>query len=227
MLIAMKSTDAPEPKKIFLVEEHLTYRQGMIQILNDESDLTVCGSAGTVEQALPAIARTKPELVLVDISLPGRRGLELLKEIRLLDRHVKLLVISMHDEALFAAKALRAGGDGYITKEEDPDEIVHAVRDLLEGHMYVSEGVMESTRGGGRSHNANEQNRSLDHLTNCEIEILALLGRARSSREIGRKLHLSERSLAAACARLQVKLKLKNAQELCRYAARWMESGRG
>jgi DNA-binding NarL/FixJ family response regulator len=223
MVTVIKSTDAPEPKKIFLVEDHLTFRQGMIQILNGESDLTVCGSAGTVEQALPAIARTKPELVLVDISLPGRRGLELLKEIRLLDRHVKLLVISMRDEAIFAAQALRAGGDGYITKE-DPDEIVHAVRDLLEGHMYVSEGVMESARGGGRSRHSNERIPSLDHLTNSEIEILALLGRSMSSREIARKLHLNERSLMAACAQLRHKLKLKHAQELFRYAARWMGS---
>jgi len=224
MAAELKSTPARERKKIFLVEDHLTFRQGMIQILNGESDLTVCGSAGTAEQALAAIVQTKPELVLVDISLPGRSGLELIKEIRSVDRKVKLLVISMHHEAIYAARALRAGGDGYIMKQEDPDEIVQAIRDILEGHIYVSEGVMESTQGGWRIRRSSEKTRPLDHLTDSELEILELLGRGKSSREIACKLHLSERSVTAACAQLRAKLNLKNAQELFRYAVCWVES---
>src|SRR5208283_1995201 len=137
MKTVLKSREVQTRKKIYLVEDHPTFRQGVIQILNSEKYLKVCGAAGTVNQALPAIARTKPDLVLVDISLPGRSGLELIKELRSVDRKVKLLVISMHDEALYAARVLRAGGDGYIMKQEDPDEIVRAIRDVLAGRIYV------------------------------------------------------------------------------------------
>jgi DNA-binding NarL/FixJ family response regulator len=180
MVTEFRSKPAQDRKKIFLVEDHPAFRQGIIRILNSESDLRVCGSAGTIEHALLAIARTKPELVLVDISLLGGSGLELIKEIRSADRTVKLLGISMHDEAMCAARVLRAGGDGYIVKQEDPDEIVHAIRDLLEGHIYVSEGVLQSTGSGRRIQRSNEKTRPLDRLTASELEILELLGAARA-----------------------------------------------
>src|SRR5271170_824731 len=118
MKTALMRRLAQPRKRIYIVEDHPTFRQGLIRILNSERHLTVCGAAGSVDEALPAIARTKPDLVLVDISLPGRSGLDLIKEIRSADRAVKLLVISMHDEALYAARVLRAGGDGYIMKQE-------------------------------------------------------------------------------------------------------------
>jgi DNA-binding NarL/FixJ family response regulator len=187
----------------------------------------VCGAAGTADQAFPAIARTKPDLVLVDISLPGKSGLELIKEIRSVDRTVKLLVISMHDEALYAARVLRAGGDGYIMKQEDPDEIIQAIRDVLEGHIYVSEEVMASTPAVGRNRRAGENARPLDHLTDSELEVLELLGRGKSSREIAGKLRLSERSVTDTRSQLRGKLNLKNAQALLRYAVCWVESEGG
>jgi DNA-binding NarL/FixJ family response regulator len=227
MKTALKSESAQARKKIYLVEDHPTFRQGLIQILDSEAHLKVCGAAGTADQAFPAIVRTKPDLVLVDISLPGKSGLELIKEIRSVDRTVKLLVISMHDEALYAARVLRAGGDGYIMKQEDPDEIVQAIHDVLEGHIYVSEEVLQSTRGGGRSRRFDEKTRPLDHLTDSELEILELLGRGKSSREIARKLHLSERSVTATRSQLRRKLSLKNAQALLRYAVCWVESEGG
>jgi DNA-binding NarL/FixJ family response regulator len=224
---ALKSKPTQPRKKIYLVEDHPTFRQGLIQILGGERHLTVCGAAGTADQAFPAIVRTKPDLVLVDISLPGRSGLELIKEIRAVDRTVKLLVISMHDEALYAARVLRAGGDGYIMKQEDPDEIVQAIRDVLDGHIYVSEEVMDSTRGGGRSRRSDENTRPLDRLTDSELEILELLGHGKSSSEIARKLHLSERAVTASRSQLRGKLSLKNAQALLRYAVCWVESEGG
>jgi DNA-binding NarL/FixJ family response regulator len=223
----LRSESAQSRKKIYLVEDHPTFRQGLIQILNSEKHLTVCGAAGTADQAFPAIVRTKPDLVLVDISLPGRSGLELIKEIRSVDRVVKLLVISMHDEALYAARVLRAGGDGYIMKQEDPDEIVQAIRDVLDGHIYVSEEVLESTRGGKPYPRSEQKTRPLDQLTDSELEILELLGHGKSSREIARKLHLSERSVTAARSQLRRKLSLKNAQALFRYAVCWVESEGG
>ena len=227
MKTASKTKSARARKKIYVVEDHPTFRQGLIQILGSETHLTVCGAAGTADQAFPAIVRTKPDLVLVDISLPGKSGLDLIKEIRSVDRTVKLLVISMHDEALYAARVLRAGGDGYIMKQEDPDEIIQAIRDVLEGHIYVSEEVMASTPAVGRNRRAGENARPLDHLTDSELEVLELLGRGKSSREIAGKLRLSERSVTDTRSQLRGKLNLKNAQALLRYAVCWVESEGG
>jgi DNA-binding NarL/FixJ family response regulator len=128
--------------KIFIVEDHPVFREVLRQLVNREADLTVCGEADDCDQALKAIPRLNPDLVLVDLALPGKTGLELIKELRAVNRQIKLLVVSMHDEALYADRVLRAGGDGYIMKQEDPAEIVHAVRDVLAGHIYVSEEVL-------------------------------------------------------------------------------------
>jgi len=179
--------------------------------------------AGTADQALVGITRTKPDLVLVDISLPGKSGLDLIKELRMVDRTVKVLVISMHDEALYAARVLRSGGDGYIMKQEDPDEIVYAIHDVLKGRIYVSEEVMESTRGVARRRQADAESGPLDQLTDSELEILELIGRGKSSREIALKLQISEGSVAASRSQLREKLKLKDAQALLRYAVGWAE----
>jgi DNA-binding NarL/FixJ family response regulator len=157
-LPALRSKWAQPRKKIYIVEDHPAIGEGLTQMLNDAGDLTVCGTASAVDQALPAVARAKPDLVLVAINLPGKSGLELIKALRAVDRSVKLLVISARKEALHAARVLRSGGDGYIIKEEDPDEIVDAIHDVLEGHIYVSEKVMESTRGGGRSRSFRREN---------------------------------------------------------------------
>jgi DNA-binding NarL/FixJ family response regulator len=227
MRTALKSKLAQPRRKIYIVEDHPTFREGLTQILNSAGDLTVCGMAATADQALPAIARAKPDLVLVDISLPGRSGLELIKEVRSVDRSVKLLVISMHDEAIYAARVLRSGGDGYIMKQEDPEEIIYAIHDVLSGHIYVSEEVMESTRSGERSRRSDEKTRPLDRLTDSELEILEHVGRGKSSREIARNLRLSERSVTATRSQLIKKLNLKNAQALLRYAVCWVESDGG
>jgi DNA-binding NarL/FixJ family response regulator len=157
-LTALRSKLAQPRKKIYIVQDHPAFGEGLTQILNDAGDLTVCGTASAVHQALPAIARAKPDLVLVDINLTGKGGLELIKALRSVDRPVKLLAISEHKEAPHAARVLRSGGDGYMVKQEDPDEIVNAIHDVLEGHIYVSEEVMESTRGGGRSRSFRREN---------------------------------------------------------------------
>jgi DNA-binding NarL/FixJ family response regulator len=205
MITAVKSDSTRTRKKIFLVEDHPPFRRELIQVLESEKQLTVCGAAGTADQALPAIARTKPDLVLADISLAGKSGLELIKEIRSVDPAVKLLVISMHDEAIYAERVLRAGGDGYIMKQEDPDELVQAIRDVLEGHIYVSEEVMENTRGGGRSRRADEKTGPLDQLTDSGLETLEMPGCGKSNREIAPKLRLNERSVTLTRSRLRGK----------------------
>jgi DNA-binding NarL/FixJ family response regulator len=227
MKTALKSKTTQSQKRIYLVEDHPTFRQGLIQILNGEKHLSVCGAAGTADQAFAAITRMKPDLVLVDISLPGRSGLDLIKELRSVDCTVKLLVISMHDEALYADRVLRAGGDGYVMKQEDPEEIIQAVRDVLDGHIYVSEEVMEGAARGKRIAHASEKARPLDRLTDSELEILELLGNGKSIVQIARQLRLKERGVAATLLQIRQKLHLKSAQALLRYAVCWVESEGG
>jgi DNA-binding NarL/FixJ family response regulator len=165
---------------VFILGDHPLFREGLTQILSNAGDLTVCGTAGAVVQALPAIARAKPDLVLADIDPPGKRGLKLIKELRSVDRSVKLLVVSMHKGALHAARVLRWGGDGYVMKQEDPDEIVLAIHDVLKGRIYVSEEVMERPRGGGRAQNLRERIRPWAHPADPELEILELAGHGKS-----------------------------------------------
>ena len=212
-------------RKIFIVEDHPVFREGLVQIISGEKDLRVCGKAGDAEHALQAIARLKPDLVLVDITLPGKSGLELIKELRSRNSKVRILVVSMHDEALYADRVLRAGGDGYIMKQEDPEEIVHAIRDVLGGHIYVSEEVLASTAKVSLKRISELETRPLDQLTDLELNILELLGRGKNSREIARQLHFDVRKIIAHCAQMRRKLRLKSDNALVRFAAFWVEDG--
>ena len=197
-----------------------------MQIINSESDLTVCGEAEDAEHALEAIRSLRPDLVLVDISLPGKSGLELIKELRARNGGVRLLVLSMHDEALYADRVLRAGGDGYIMKEEDPEEVVHAIRDVLDGHLYVSDEIMAWRPKAAPKGGSELKSRPLGQLTDIELEVLELLGGGKTNAEIGRQLHLATRTVSVHCRRIQRKLNLKSINALIRYAVCWVEGGK-
>src|ERR1043166_5796623 len=141
-----KETTKTSARKILIVEDHPVFREGLRQLVNREPDLTVCGESDNAAQALKEIPVLQPDLVLVDLTLPGMSGLQLIKEIRALGNKIKLLVVSMHDQALYADRVLRAGGDGYIMKQEDPEDIIHAIRDVLAGHIYVSDEVFAASK---------------------------------------------------------------------------------
>jgi DNA-binding NarL/FixJ family response regulator len=221
--MAKKINEATPVRRVFIVEDHPVFRQGLIQMLDGEPDLTVVGYAAEVASALRAIAKQQPDLVLVDIGLPGKSGLDLIKEIRGSNRVIKLLLVSMHDEALYADRVLRAGGDGYVMKQQDSEEIIHAIRDVLAGHIYVSEEVMARvTKGSGRRTIAT-QGLKLGELTDDELEILELLGRGKSEPEIARQLRVGVAAIAACCKRIQKKLKLKTPNTLVRHAVCWVE----
>jgi len=209
---------------IFLLEDHPIFRRGLAQILNDEPDLKVCGEAGTTAEALPAVLALKPDLVVVDISLPGTSGLQFIKELRKKDKRTKLLVVSMHDEALYANRVLRAGGDGYIMKQESPEEIVHAIRDVLGGHLYLSESVLGAPREARSQRAPKAKIRPLHALTDLELEILTCLGQRRSAERVARDLGLSLKAVGTRCAQIKRKLKLKNDADLMRIAVRQVQT---
>ena len=219
----LKAQPPGSRRKIFIVEDHPIFREGLVQIISGEKDLSVCGEAGDADHALQAIARLKPDLVLVDITLPGKSGLELIKELRSRKSRARILVVSMHDEALYADRVLRAGGDGYIMKQEDPEEIVHAMRDVLGGHIYVSEEVLASTAKVALKRISTPEARPLDQLTDLELNILELLGQGNNSREIARQLHFDVRKINAHCKQMRRKLRLKSDNALIRHAVFWVE----
>lgn len=226
MAKASKQSPAVAAHQIFILEDHPVFREGLAQIVGGEKDLDVCGTAGSAAEAFSKIALNKPDLILVDLGLPGKSGLEFIKEIRTSDRTIKLLVISMHDEALYANRVLRAGGDGYIMKQENPEEIVHAIRDVLGGHIYVSEEVMANGAKESSIKPPKAKARPLDSLTDTELEILESLGKGKSNQEIARQIRSNARTVATHCARIRRKLKLKTDNAVIRYAVCWVESGK-
>ena len=224
MPTSLKKKNTGSQHRIFLVEDHPVFRDGLSKLLNAEDDLTVCGEAGDARQGFKNIKKLKPDLALVDLGLPGKSGLDLIKEIRAAKIAVKILVVSMFDEALYAQRVLRAGGDGYIMKQEDPQEIISAIRDVLAGHIYVSEEVF--TRDSLKQSSDEENAGALDLLTDSELEVLELLGQGQSAEEISNQLKLSKTEVAAQSSSIRRKLKLKNDNALIRYAVCWVEDSR-
>src|ERR1039458_8550368 len=213
-------------KKVFLVEDHPVFREGLVQIINSEGGVRGGGTGERAEHALEVIPSLKPDLVLVDISLPGKSGLELIKDLRARNGGVKLLVLSMHDEALYADRVLRAGGDGYIMKQEDPEEVVHAIRDVLGGHIYVSEQVLVGGMKGTQARDSKPKSRPLGQLMDVELEVLELLGEGKTNLEIARQLHFRPGAVSAHCTQIKRKLNLKSTNALIRYAVCWVEGGK-
>lgn len=209
--------------RIFLVEDHPVFRDGLAKLLNAEEDMTVCGEAGDARQGLKSIIQLKPDLAVVDLGLPGKSGLELIKEIRAKKLPVKLLVVSMFDEALYAQRVLRAGGDGYIMKQEDPQEIVSAIRDVLSGHIYVSEDVFARDM---LKEPVKQESGALDELTDSELEVLELLGQGKTDEEISQQIGMPAASVSLHSQSIRNKLKLDSLNALIRYAVCWVEDSR-
>jgi DNA-binding NarL/FixJ family response regulator len=212
-----------ERRKVFIVDDHPVFRDGLSGLIEREDDLTVCGQAHEGSAALSAIERLKPEVALVDIGLPGRSGLELIKDLRKVRPETLVLVISMHDEGLYAERVLRAGGRGYVMKQEGPERILQAIRDVLDGRISVS-GKMSARFLETLADGQEKSGSPIGRLSDRELEILRFVGLGRDSHEIATLLNLSPKTVDAHRTNIRLKLGLKNHTELISYAARWLES---
>ena len=206
--------------RVFLVDDHPIVRRGFQLLLGMEPDLMVCGEADTGSAALQKILTLKPDVAIVDLALKAGSGLELIKQLRAQGMKVKLLVFSMRDEGIYAERALRAGADGYITKEEGTERAIQAIRVLMEGKRYLSERITErmmDTLAG----NGPETGATIESLTDRELEVLELLGKGLGSRDIAEKLHLSIKTIESHREHIKAKLGLTRATELVTYAFNW------
>jgi len=209
--------------KILLVDDHPLVREGLANLINQQPDLEVCGEAANEPQALELISTVQPGVAIVDISLENGSGIELIKSIKALHPAVKVLVLSMHDESLYAERALRAGARGYIMKREAATKIIQGIRSVQAGHLYTSEHIAalmtEKYVAGGAPGAV-----PLEQLSDRELEVFQLLGLGHSTRQIADHLHVGFKTVQSYCARIKEKLQLANANELLREAVRWHEN---
>jgi DNA-binding NarL/FixJ family response regulator len=210
-------------KKILLVDDHPLMRKGLALTLETEVDLTVAAQAASAEEALSLMDKTEPDLAVVDVSLPGMSGLELIKHLRAMKPDLSVLVVSRHDESLYAERAIRAGARGYLMKMEAADVIVKAVRHILNGGIYVSEEIKERLLLGMMAGKDVSQS-PLEVLSDRELEVFELTGRGLGTREIAERLHLSVKTVESYRARIKNKLSLSTAPELIQHAVQWVES---
>ncbi len=214
-------------KRLLLIDDHPIMRHGLSQLIRAESDLEVSGEAGTAAEGLKMIAKKKPDLVIVDLTLPDKHGLEFIKDMQTLHPNTLLLVLSMHDEALYAERVLRAGARGYVMKETAADTLIHAVRRVLSGGIYLSEKMSNTMLEMVSGNRKQATQSSLEKLTDRELEVLQLIGQGQGTRQIADQLHISVRTIDAHRAHIKEKLQLPDGNALVRYAVRWMESRDG
>jgi DNA-binding NarL/FixJ family response regulator len=208
-------------KTVFVVDDHPIVRQGLALLINRESDLAVCGEAEEMHSALRAIQTVKPDILIVDISLNGPDGLELLKNIRITSPSLPVLILSMHDESIYAERALRAGANGYIMKQEATEKVLVALRRILSGEIYVSDRIANSMlRHYVRGVSASEHS-SISDLTDRELEVFRLIGEGHGTRQIADALHLSVKTVESYQAHIKEKLSLRSARELVQHAVQW------
>ncbi len=210
-------------KQIYLVDDHPIVRQGLIKLIEQEEELEVCGEAGSVCEALEGIKASEPDVVLVDISLENSNGLELIKAIDDLGLKIPMLVLSMHDESLYAEHALRSGASGYVMKQAASSTLISAIEKVLDGEIYVSK-TMSSQMLKMAFKSGDDTRSGTESLSLRELEVFELIGRGHSTREIADQLHLSVKTIETYRAHIKEKLQLRSGTELMKHAIHWVEN---
>ena len=210
-------------KQIYIVDDHPLMRKGLAMTLEKEVGFDVCGQAESAEVALTEILKLKPDAAVIDISLPGMNGIELVKNLLHQEPNLKILIVSRHDEELYAERALRAGAKGYLMKLEAVEVLVSAVRQILNGGIYLSDKIGNKLLMKLATGNASKSDNPLDLLSDRELEVFELTGKGLSTKDIGEKLHISVKTVESHRANIKDKLQLDTANELMRHAVKWVE----
>jgi DNA-binding NarL/FixJ family response regulator len=242
----LRNLTAAPPARVLIVDDHAIVRYGMGVLLSEANDLSLCGEAGTIEEALAAIRDLKPDIAVIDLSLRDENGLDLIRRIRAAEdgdqkseirgqrseikdptsdiRPLPILVLSMHDESTHAEKALRAGAQGYIMKEDADEVLIEALRTVRDGKLYVSENINEKMLRTYVEGDNGEENGGIDSLTDREKEIFACMGQGLTTRKIAEQFSLSPRTVEVHRAKIKKKLECEDAAQLLRTAVQWVEN---
>ena len=224
---ATRLATAAKKCRVLLVDDHPVVRQGLALLIDREPDLGVCGEAEGAHTAFHAIITLKPDIVVLDISLSGPDGLDILKEIRTKTASLPVLILSMHDESIYAGRAMRAGANGYIMKQEATEKVLVAIRRILQGDVYLSDRLTNAmlqqyVRGASQVRIS-----PLVNLTDRELEVFRLIGEGHGTRQIAEELHLSVKTIESYQAHIKEKLALRNARELLQHAIEWTVNLKG
>jgi DNA-binding NarL/FixJ family response regulator len=210
--------------KIYIIDDHPIMVQGLKELINNQRDMRVIGSSDDWHVALEQVKKIAPDLIILDVTLKDANGIEVLKNLKIHVPHIKILMLSMHDESLYAMRSLKAGAQGYIMKQEAVEKVLGAIRQVLAGEVYLSESMSKRTmfqllgRGGTRTGSP------LEDLSDRELEVFTLIGQGCTTRQIAEKLHLSIKTVETHRAHIKEKLNLKNSTELVQHAIHWRES---
>lgn len=210
--------------RIVLVDDHPIVRDGLVQMISQQADLSVCGEAGSAEKALQVIKKVKPDLAIVDIFLEGANGIELTKMLHARDPKLPILILSMHDEALYAQRAIRAGAMGYVMKQEASRTIVDAIRSVMSGKRYVSSQISNMIGDATQNQSSSEFDGKIECLSDRELDIFKLIGAGLSRGKIAAELDISIKTVETHRANMKYKLNAGSAAELKTYAEQWAET---
>lgn len=215
----------PNKKKILLVEDHPIFRLGLVELINQEDDFIAFGDSKDVEPAIKEIETLKPDLIIADITLKKSDGIDLVKYVKKYHKNIPVLVLSMHDEYLYAERALHAGAKGYIMKQEAMESVVTAIHHVLEGKIYLNEKMKEHILSNISDTLETKKKTPIDRLTDRELQVFKMIGRGFSSRDIAEKLFLSIKTIGTYRERIKTKLNVKHANELIRCAVHFEKTG--
>jgi DNA-binding NarL/FixJ family response regulator len=214
----------PPKKRVYLVDDHPMMRDGMCRLIDSETGLICCGGAMSAEQAISEIPQCQPDLVITDLTLPQRSGLDLIKDLAAIRPDLPVFVYSMHDETFYAERSLRAGARGYLMKEAGSEKMLEAIRRVLNGEISVSPKVADKILTLFSGPKSRASNSPIEKLTNREFDVFRLIGQGKSTKEIAQHLHLSHKTVAVHRGHIKEKLELHSAAELVHQAIRWAES---
>jgi DNA-binding NarL/FixJ family response regulator len=220
-------TGYPKKFRVLLVDDHPIVRQGLALLVDREADLCVCGEADGAHSAFHAITRLKPDIVVLDISLSGPDGLDVVKEIRTKTTSLPILILSMHDESIYAERAIRAGANGYIMKQEATEKVLVAIRRILQGEVYLSGRLTNSMLRQYARGEAPAKTSPFVHLSDRELEVFRLIGEGQGTRQIADELHVSIKTIESYQAHIKEKLSLRNSRELVQHAIKWAVNSGG
>ncbi|HSI65243.1 MAG TPA: response regulator transcription factor [Candidatus Saccharimonadia bacterium] len=218
------TTNTAQKRRIAMVDDHTMLREGLQQLVDSQPDLTCCNTASNTQDALRALEKDKPDLLAVDISMPGRNGLELIKDALTLYPDLAILVISMHDEGFYAQRVLKAGARGYVMKDADGATLLHAMRTVLNGGRYLSPAMSEYVMDAFSGKSSGRSADGVQGLSDREFEVFQLLGEGKSTEGIAEALNISPKTVEVHRAHIRDRLKLENGAAVVRYAVRWVEN---